>query len=266
MRLIITCLFTAAIFASCSSLPTPSPLKARVSTEKAQALLRRSAMKHGDAWQRYQRVEVSYQGQWNAFATKVQPILTDQNFRKASVEIYQPRLGRVSQAHSGPLGKKEVVRQRPRSEVSYNGTRSADAEVKDAAALVADAYTVFLFGSSWLVEKGSDLSLLEDRSIDGEKCNLVTGRLSPGLGVAKEDHFIAWIGAESGLLRRFQFSLNGMESTRGADVDVTFSEHWRAPDGSIWPGHFIEYIQRPVVAKAHDWRMTSLSINGRKVK
>ncbi|MEO8617572.1 MAG: hypothetical protein ABI600_20750 [Luteolibacter sp.] len=45
------------------------------------------------------------------------------------------------------------------------------------------------------------------------------GRLHPGLGNSAEDHLIAWVGAESGFLKRFQFPLNGMDSTRGAGVD-----------------------------------------------
>lgn len=67
-------------------------------------------------------------------------------------------------------------------------------------------------------------------------------------------------------MRRIQFSLNGLESTRGADVDVTFSDFRKAPDGSLWRGHFLERIQRPIPAKAHEWQMTSLKLDGVPVK
>ena len=133
-----------------------------------------------------------------------------------------------------------------------------------AAALVADAYTVFVFGSSWLAENGRDFQLLPGGSIAGEPCHLVSGTLKPGLGRADSDSFIAWIGKGTGHLRRFQFTLNGLESTKGADVDVTFSEMRKAPDGSVWPTRFVERVQRPVNIPAHDWRMTSLSLGGRK--
>jgi hypothetical protein len=254
------------LLSSCSNLPIPGAISANRSSGNAEAVLRESALRHGDPWKHHQRVQVNYEGEWTMIATQVQPILTDKGFRKSSVETYQPRIGKIRQLHSGPQGEKEVIRQRPQSTVTFNGTRSTNPEVKDAAALVADAYTVFLFGSSWLIANGSDFRLLDDRSLDGENCRLVAGRLSPGLGVAKEDYFIAWIGDKSKLMKRFQFSLNGMESTRGADVDVTFSEHWKSSEGSTWPGHFLEYIQRPILAKAHDWRMTSLSIDGKKMR
>jgi hypothetical protein len=117
-----------------------------------------------------------------------------------------------------------------------------------------------------LTEHGSGLRLLEERELDGKRCQLVAGRLSPGFGVAEQDDFIAWIDPETRLLKRFQFSLNGLDSTRGADVDVVFSDFRRSADGSIWPGRFIERIQRPLRAKAHDWRMTALTLDGRKVE
>jgi hypothetical protein len=229
-------------------------------------VLGESAARHGSAWQKYRRVEVGYDGTWSTIAVKVQPVITDAGFRKSSSEVYQPRGRRVEQVHRGPSGTKVVTRQQREVEVSFNGVGSSDREVADAAALVADAYTIFLFGSSWLAEHASDLSLLADEQLDGETCRLVAGRLAPGLGEAREDFFIAWIGAKSGLLKRFQFSLNGMDSTRGADVDVVFSDHWQAADGSVWPSRFVESIQRPIHAKAHDWRMTSLALDGRKVR
>lgn len=229
-------------------------------------MLRAAASKHGDPWKRYRTVQVSYSGKWSLLATKLQPVLTDPGFRGSSVESYQPRLARVAQTHSGPAGTKSVVRQSQRVEVAFNGARSSDQETKDAAALVADAYTIFLFGPSWLTTHARDLQLLTDRDLSGESCQLVAGRLAPGIGRSSEDYFIAWVGKESGLMERFQFTLNGLDSTRGADVDVTFSEFWKAADGSIWPARFIERIQRPVPVQAHDWHMTSLRLDGIRMK
>jgi hypothetical protein len=251
---------------SCSTLPVPGPHAEDPSQGEARKVLVRSAQHHGDPWKNYRKVEIGYDGTWGKVATKVQPVITDPGFRKSSIEIYQPRSQKVRQLHSGPRGSKEVIRAGREVTVKFNGVSSSDSEVLGAAALVADAYTIFSFGSSWLAQHGRELRLLQDRSLSGEPCHLVAGRMAPGLGNAEEDHFIAWIGADSGLLRRFQFSLNGMESTRGADVDVVFLDHWKAPDGSIWPGHFIETIQRPIHVKAHDWRMVSLALDGRRVR
>jgi hypothetical protein len=91
---------------------------------------------------------------------------------------------------------------------------------------------------------------------------LIAGRLSPGFGNSGEDHFIAWLGCDSSLMRRFQFTLNGLDSTRGADVDVTVADFRKAAEGTVWPGNFVESIQRPLLAKAHQWRMTSLKLDG----
>lgn len=267
MRLLLAGLSALSLLSSCSTLPRPGrAAEPPPSDTAAAAVLRQSARAHGDPWRTYRKVEVGYAGEWSALATRLQPVLTDSGFRKDSVETYQPRQSRVRQLHTGPRGTKEVLREGRKVTVKFNSTAATDGDVRDAAALVADAYTVFLFGSSWLAEQGRGLRLLEERELDGKRCQLVAGSLVPGFGVAEEDHFIAWIELESRLLKRFQFSLNGLASTRGADVDVTFSDFQVAADGSIWPGRFVEHIQRPLRAKAHEWRMTSLTADGRKLR
>ncbi len=267
MRLLLAVLPAIILFSSCSTLPRPGADAGPTSPAGATDLLRQSARAHGDPWLNYQRVDTAYAGKWSAIATRLQPVLTDPGFRKDSVETYRPRQQSVRQLHTGPDGTKEVRRTGRQIEVRNNGTlASGDEEVLDAAALVADAYTSFLFGTSWLSVKGSGLRVLQPRELDGESCQLVAGSLTPGFGAAAGDDFIAWIGTESRLLKRLQFSLNGLDSTRGADVDVVFSEHWKAADGSVWPGRFVERIQRPVRAKAHEWRMTALSLDGRKMR
>jgi hypothetical protein len=259
-------LLSALCFVSCSSLPVPGSFAKTESTKEAAAILRRSAAAHGDPWKKSERVRVSYDGEWSALATRLQPVLTDPAFRKRSDEIYQPRLRTVRQTHTGPSGTKVVLRGAKDTRVTFNGTASGDPEVLGAAALVADAYTIFLFGSSWLAENARDLRSLESADLAGEDCDVLAGRLSPGIGSPSEDHFIVWIGKESRLMRRFQFSLNALDSTRGADVDVVFHDHWKAADGSVWPSRFVETIQRPILTKAHEWRMTGLAVDGKILK
>jgi hypothetical protein len=252
----------AILLASCSSLPVPGQAAGGAATQEARQIIQQAAARQGDGWNKYREVEVEYTGEWAAIAERLQPVLTDSGFRKSSVETYQPAAGRVRQVHSGPLGTKTVDRQRREIRVSFNGTASSDREVLDSAALVADAYTAFLFGPSWLSRKGVDFGLIGERALDGERCHLIAGRLSPGFGNSAEDHFIAWIGRDSLLMRRFQFTLNGLDATRGADVDVTFSDFRKTAGGSVWPANFVESIQRPLRAKAHQWRLTSLRLNG----
>lgn len=265
IRLFITAA-AAALLSSCSSLPVPGAATAIAPSQEARHIMERAAAATGDAWKRYREVEVAYDGEWAPLAVRMQPALTDSGFRKSSVETYNSATGSVRQIHTGPQGTKTVERRKPEIRVVFNGAASADREVLDTAALVADAYTAFLFGPSWLSLKGADFRLLGERELGGEACHLIAGRLSPGFGVSGEDYFIAWIGRESSLMRRFQFTINGLDSTRGADVDVTFSDFRKAPDGSQWPGHFLERVQRPISTKAHEWRMTSLRLDGVKAR
>jgi hypothetical protein len=265
IRFIITAA-AAAFLASCSSLPVPGAATAIAPSQEARHIMERSSAVTGNPWKRYRETQVEYNGDWAPLAVGLQPVLTDSGFRKSSVETYKPATRSVRQIHTGPKGIKTVERRGPEIRVAFNGESSNEREVLDAAALVADAYTAFLFGPSWLASRGADLRLLGEQEMGGETCQLIAGRLSPGFGASGEDHFIAWIGRESSLMRRFQFTLNGLDSTRGADVDVTFSDFRKAPDGSLWPGHFLERIQRPIPAKAHEWRMTSLRLDGVRVK
>lgn len=256
----------AALLVSCSSLPVPGESTAIAPSREARQIMERSSAVTGAAWKRYREIQVGYDGDWAPLAVRLQPVLTDAGFRKSSVETYKPASRGVRQIHTGPKGTKTVERRGAEIRVGFNGTTANEREVLDAAALVADAYTAFLFGPSWLTSNGADFRLLGERELSGETCHLIAGRLTPGLGASGEDHFIAWIGRESSLMRRFQFTLNGLDSTRGADVDVTFSDFQKAPDGGLWPGHFLERIQRPIPAKAHEWRMTSLRLDGVRVK
>ncbi len=250
--------------ASCATLPNPYETDVSGNDEKAAAIIKTSAKAHGNPWIRYERIRVSFDGEWGDLATRIQPALTDPRFRKSSVETYRTGRKEVSQTHTGPDGTKTVTRNGNSISVSYNGTPTRDTEKLDAAALVTDAYTAFLFGTSYLAENGTNLQLLPGRSIEGEPCHLVSGELKPGFGRSPGDRFIAWISKETNYLKRIQFTLNGLESTKGADVDVTFYEMKIASDGSVWPTRFLERVQRPVKIKAHEWRMTSLRLDGRK--
>lgn len=253
------------IAVSCATLPNPYGVATSQTDETAASIIKASAAAHGDPWKRYNRVNVSFDGQWGKLATRIQPALTDPDFRKSSTETYRTGRKNVSQTHTGPEGTKTVTRNGNSISVSYNGTPAHNSEKLDAAALVTDAYTVFLFGSSWLAENGKHFQLLPSQSIAGESCHLVSGTLQPGLGKSPQDKFIAWISKDTNHLKRFQFTLNGLESTQGADVDVTFSQMKTTPDGSSWPTAFLERVQRPIKIQAHQWNMTSLALDGKKV-
>ena len=244
--------------ASCTTLPRPKISPQSTSDPEAVRLLQESSKRAGDAWQRLKRIEVAYDGEWTQFAERTQPILVDSGYRKSSIETYTPSQRRVLQVHRGPAGEKRVLRTRRKTSIWRNGEEANDPIELQAAALVADAYTLFTFGCSVLRERGSSWQLAGQRSLNGERCSLIAGTLRPGLGESDADAVIAWIGEETKRLHRVQFTLNGFESTAGADVDVTFGDFERGPHETEWPRHFVERVRRPLDVKAHEWRMIKL--------
>lgn len=260
MRQIVLCFIL--LTAACTSLPDPNQPLGKASPQ-AVRLLEKSAEKAGKPWRRLDRVEVAFTGEWTKIVQKMQPDLVNAAYRKSSREVYFPRLSRVEQTHTGPSGTKTVLRRPGKIEVRLPVYRMATDTEKDAAALVADAYTMFVFGADYLLAYGSDWRLwlaMQRQEIDGDPCSLVFGTLKPGVGRSPEDKVIAWISQRDHRLRRVQFTLNGLESTAGADVDVTFSDFQPGPNGTEWPRHFLETVRRPLTLKAHEWRMTELKV------
>lgn len=248
------------LLASCSVLPRPGAELDGDQPERAEALVREAAAAAGDAWRRTERVEMRLSGEWRRVVEKLQPGLVDSGFRKESVEIYEPKKGRVTQTHEGPLGTKEVRRSGREVVVLFNGVEETDAEKRASAALVADAYGLFGFGASWLAEKGDDFEVVGERRFAGEECVLVQAVARPGFGESEEDWVIAWIGRGSKRLHRVQMTLFGLESTAMADVDVVFSEWCAGPKGTQWAGRYVEHVQRPILTKAHEWVMEELRV------
>ena len=249
-----------AFLSACTTLPLPVSKPADATSKDAVAVLRRSSEKAGNPWSRFRTVRVGYSGEWSRFVVKVQPVLTDPAFRKSSSELYEPKSARITQVHTGPAGEKIVVCTRGNTTVQRNRNPDFDTDSVAAAGLVADAYTVFTFGSSVLLARGSDWRILGEQNLAGEKCTLVAGTMKPGFGPSEQDAVIAWIGTQTHRMHRFQFTLNGLASTAGADVDVTFSDFQPGPNATEWPRHFIERVRRPFDVQAHDWRMTSLEV------
>ena len=247
---------------SCSALPRPgSDLHKRVNSGlEAKALLTQAAKASGDPWQRCQRVEMQLSGEWCGIVERLQPGLVDSGFRKRSTEVYEPQLGRVTQRHTGPLGTKEVIRRGREIVVRVNGERVEDAEKKASAALVADAYGLFGFGASWLLANGDDFQVIGNKRFADEPCCLISTELMPGFGESEKDWVIAWIGVHTKRLHRVQMTLFGLDSTAGADVDVVFGEWFSGPHGTQWAGHYVEHVQRPILTKAHEWRLEALQV------
>jgi len=245
--------------------PLPVSLNA-ATTPAAQALLKESAEAHGlQAFKAIQDLNVSYAGEWRALIGKLQPALVDASFRGTSEERLLLREGVVAQAHTGPGGRKQVLRRAGTASsgevhVWFNGEEARDAERRAAAALVADAYSLFLLGPLLLVDRPLVMELSEIEWVNEHACDVLRMQLVPGLGHARVDQLAMFIDRKQRLLRRVRFTLDGLESTKGAIAEVEMFEH-QTLHGVRWPTRFYERLIRPVRMPVHDWNLTGLDIN-----
>jgi hypothetical protein len=231
------------------------------SEPEARALVTASQKAHGSAaFDQMRDLSVCYEGKWAAIGPRFQPVLVDSKFRGGSEEriILSPRI--IAQSHTGPGGVKKVLRSPGQIATTYNGTASEDAEAKQAAALVADAYALFLLGPFYFQQSGTIFAMNGESFVDQALCDEVLAKLRPGFGISDEDRVILYIDRSSKLLRRVRMTLNGLDSTRGAEVDVTFRE-FKNIDGVLWPTDFDERIRSPFKLQAHHWNLRGLESN-----
>jgi len=230
---------------------------------EARALLMESAKAHGlDAWQSIRDISVSYAGEWYGLVSKLQPTLIDADFRRGSQErLLLGETPVLAQQHEGPGGRKQVIRPVTGVEVFYNGTSTTDVDKKAAAALVADGYRMFLTGPFYFLNGNLHLEMSEPEKVGGRACTTLIAVRRPGHGFSAEDRYLLFIDQEEKLLRRVRFSMEGLDSTRGAIAEVDFYEHRRIA-GMLWPTRFHERLKKPIPnLPVHDWYLTGLDIN-----
>ena len=125
---------------------------------------------------------------------------------------------------------------------------------------MADAYTMFLFGPDFFLQRSAPVAKLPATAeVDGRMCDQVLAVLRPGFGEAKEDRVVLFTDQRDHTLRRVQFTLNGLESTQGADVHVDLLDH-RPLAGVKFPTRCYEQIDHPAPIPAHRWRMTGFDV------
>jgi len=267
------CIPLVPVLSSCrASLP---PWAASGSSQDALALLHDCATAHGlPAFSAIDDLNVSYAGHWRRLVGMLQPALVDSGFRGGSEERLLLREGIIAQSHLGPKGHKQVVRTNPANaagsvRVWFNGEEAHDRERTDAAALVADSYALFLLGPILLdvnanPHRGIQAELAGTASVKQAKhthfCDVLNMILKPGLGNSEADRLALYIDRETRLMRRVRMTLNGLESTRGALVDIDTFEH-RSLHGFMWPTAFHERLLRPAPLDVHEWRLSGLDIN-----
>ena len=137
---------------------------------------------------------------------------------------------------------------------------SSDPAARDAAALVAEAYGLFLLGPLWLVDRGLRMQRGGTERVDGRLCDVIDVWLSPGLGRVALDRVAVCIDRSDGLARRLRFTLEGFTGTRGAVAEVDTFDHERR-FGVVWPMRSFERVVHPIALPAHDWRITGLDVN-----
>ena len=272
-RLLLTSFALPALTACATPLP---PLTAPATTRDARRLLETSAAAHGlAAFASLRDLNVAYSGTWRPIIDRLQPALVDAGFRGGSEERLLPGAGLVAQTHHGPHGIKHVVREAAPNtagsvRVWFNDAETTAADPCAAAALVVDGYSLFLLGPLWLAARAADDPDALRMEVGGRvrlvsgrvrhDCDVLRIRMTPGIGFAAADQLDLCIDVERRLMRRIRFSLDGLESTRGAIAEVDTFDHVEL-HGIQWPTGFYERLRRPFPLPVHDWRLTGLDVN-----
>ena len=251
------------------------PLRSTASVTEALALLEASAAAHGAAaLSSIRDAAVRYSGRFRPLVGSLVPVLVDPDFRGGSEErlLLPNRL--VAQSHTGPGGHKKVVRRTAPGgqgdvRVWFNGVETHDADRRDAAALVADGYSLFLLGpmllcGAWRADRSLVVEPAAPETITvggvNHACDVLRVGMTPGIGLAERDDLLVFIGREDRLMRRVRFSLNGLDATRGAIAEVDTWQHV-AIGGVRWPSRFHEQLLRPLPIPVHDWQLDGLDLN-----
>lgn len=250
------------LLSGCASRGIP-PVETLAIQADANALLQQSAEAHGlAAFQGISDINVAYQGEWYGLVGRIQPTLVDPDFRQGSQEriILKPA-PIVAQLHTGPKGSKQVSRTAESVTVHYNDQADSRADVLAAAALVADGYRMFLTGPFFFLEGNVSLSIVGSETVHGRPCHVLLSVRRPGLGNSAEDRYLLFIDHENHRLQRLRFTMEGLESTRGAIAEVDFFDH-QTIAGIVWPTRFYERLIKPIPnLPVHDWRLTGLDVN-----
>jgi len=265
-----------SLFGLCACVSIPAP-ESDTRTARAQALFDATADAHGRAaFGSLQDIAVAYDGQWYALVQKLQGVLVDPDYRQRSEERLLIGEGVIGQVHTGPAGRKVVLRERrwrpeaasaslddgsSRVKVRYDGQPDRTGAVLDAAALVADAYRMFLLGPLHFIGSDAQMETLSAVRLDGRPVDRLRIRTRPGLGASAQDDYVLYIDRDERLTRRIRFTLEGLASTRGAIVETDLFDYMER-DGLRLPTRFFERIRRPIPGlRAHRWRMTGLDLN-----
>ena len=270
------------------------PLTATGRSDAARALLADSAAAHGlEALGRFKFVDVSYAGVFERLVDRLQPELVDAARRSTARDRLDLRSGSIIQDQAGPGGTKRVERTPgPHAQgiagqgtvgqgtvgqgtvsqgtvrVSFDGTEATDRPRRDASAVVADCYLLFLLGpmllaGRWSADRALVLAMgaAETMTVDGQDyaCDVLRVSMRPGLGLSEGDELVLWIDRRERLMRRVRFTLNGHVPTRGAVAETDCARYFEQ-GGVRWASQFEERLLRPLPLDVHRWRMVGFEL------
>ncbi|MDR6990271.1 hypothetical protein [Luteimonas sp. 3794] len=252
-------LMAAAWLAGCATgFPrATAPYAAEDGLDGAAVLARGVDAHGGDLRTRAADLNYASDGRWESLIQRIQPVVTDAGYRVTAETRYAPAQGLHAIRYQGPKGIKQVVRRPGDIEVYYDGVRTTDPEILQAAAMTTDAFELFHFGPSFLAARATQATRMADVDDAGTRYQRVRVEIAPGFGEAANDTVIAWFDAQTHLLHRVHLTLNGFPSTQGAHVDTTMTGY-RALDGVMLPTRFHERVRGPLRIDAHTWWVTGL--------
>lgn len=251
-------LLSAALCSACVSLPLPV---AEHSTNEGRALLEASARAHGwDSYRKLNDINLRHEGTWFNLVSRLQPVLVDRDYRVIAEERILVGRRESAMSNSGGIGPKFSYRNPDELVLYYDGRAESNKDKRDAAAVVLDAYRLFLLGPLFLTEHNAIVERAGEDTVDGQPVDLLLARVRPGFGFSPEDRVLAYIGREDRLFKRIRFSIEGLASTRGAVIEVDYFDYIES-EGVKFPTRWFERVKRPVPISAHEWHITGLDLN-----
>ena len=190
---------------------------------------------------------------------RIQPLVTDADYRIDATERHFIREGRSRVEWSGPAGVKRVDWRHPDIAVAYDGMPSADPDVLASTAMTSEAFRLFHLAPSFLAWRGGEPLRLADETIDGRRYHRLLFTLEPGFGLSARDQAVAYIDATTKRLFRLWITLEGFRTTQGATVDLTYLEY-QAVDGFLLPRRLDERVRAPLGIHAHEWEISDIEI------
>ncbi|AKS42683.1 hypothetical protein WM2015_2320 [Wenzhouxiangella marina] len=202
---------------------------------------------------------LAMRGHWYRAIQRIQPLVTDADYRVTAEERYRPADGLYVVRHEGPAGSKTIRRQGDSIRIWYDGQEVEDEQLLAASAMTTDAFELFHFGPSFLARRAVAMSRLPEGRESGRRYPRLWIRIEPGFGRAEHDEVVAWIDPDSHRLFRVHITLNGFETTQGAHVDTSFADYVQM--GGYWIAtEFEERVRGPIRIKAHDWQITGRDV------